>query len=89
MRIEAQIAEHMQFRMYRERRGKIYLNYRRDMRDGSLQGKIGWTSNMKRHRASYQRCESTIQQIVWVAEWECRHPKRVGKCSSLFFPLVR
>ncbi|KAJ7703380.1 hypothetical protein B0H14DRAFT_3526964 [Mycena olivaceomarginata] len=77
MRIEAQIAEHMQFRMYRERRGKIYLNYRRDMRDGSLQGKIGWTSNMKRCRASYQRCESTIQQIVWVAEWECRHPKRV------------
>jgi hypothetical protein len=44
---------------------------------------------MKRRRASYQRCESTIQQIVWVAEWECRHPKRVGKCSSLFFPLVR
>ncbi|KAJ7900627.1 hypothetical protein B0H14DRAFT_2556087 [Mycena olivaceomarginata] len=83
MQIEAQIAEHMQFRMYRERRGKIYLNYRRDMRDGSLQGKIGWTSNMKRRRASYQRCESTIQQIVWVAEWECRHPKRVERIAHL------
>ncbi|KAJ7301754.1 hypothetical protein DFH08DRAFT_827292, partial [Mycena albidolilacea] len=78
MRFEAQIAEHMKFRMYRERRGKVYHNYRRNMQDGSLQGKIGWTSNMKRRRASYKRCESTIQQIVWVAAWECRHPKRVG-----------
>ncbi|KAJ7340033.1 hypothetical protein DFH08DRAFT_812399 [Mycena albidolilacea] len=83
MWFEAQIAEHMKFRMYCERRGKVYHNYRRNMQDGSLQGKIGWTSNMKRRRASYKRCESTIRQIVWVAAWECRHPKRVERIAHL------
>ncbi|KAJ7846741.1 hypothetical protein B0H14DRAFT_2583998 [Mycena olivaceomarginata] len=83
MQIEAQIAEHMQFRMYRKQRGKVYLNYRRDMRDGSLQGKIGWTSNMKRHQASYLRCELMIQQIVWMAELECCHLKRVEHIAHL------
>ncbi|KAJ7810651.1 hypothetical protein B0H14DRAFT_2607165 [Mycena olivaceomarginata] len=53
------------------------------MWDGLLQGRIGWTSNMKRRRAWYLRCESTIQQIVWVAEWECRHLKCVEHIAHL------
>lgn len=78
MCVAAQIAAHKANILYKERRGVVYYNRRRTT-SGKLEGKIGWTSVLKRRRAGYKRCESDVQQIEWVAFWECRHPKRIGK----------
>jgi hypothetical protein len=79
MCVAAQIAAHKANILYKERRGVVYYNRRKNTTTGAVQGKIGWTSNLRRRRASYKRCESGLQQIEWVAYWECRHPKRIGE----------
>jgi hypothetical protein len=83
MDIDRQIGEHFARRLYREHPGDVYFNIRKNKRTGGLQGKIGWTSRLPKRRVSYRRYHSNTQEIVWVAAWKCRHPKRVGE--SVFY----
>ncbi|KAJ7364484.1 hypothetical protein DFH08DRAFT_798821 [Mycena albidolilacea] len=85
--IDNQVEAHLQRSLYKEREGSVYCNVQVDLEMRRLEVKGGWTSDLERCQENYRSCESAMQEILWIAAFECAEPKRVVILAKLGVPV--